>query len=266
MNLDPIAKRRVALRLAGMGRVSVTRDVPFAPHVSERLRLDLYKPQNGSTVPLPVVLFVTGYSDVGARKVFGCRLKELAQYEDWARLIACSGMAAITYENQDPIRDLRLLLSYLTENASVLGLDDRRTGLWSCSGNVPNALGLMSTERNVSGIKCAALCYGYMLDIEGTHSVTDAASQYGFVNPCVGMQPSDLVHVPMMIVRAGGDEIPGLNESLDRFIISALDANIQLVALNQPGVPHAFDVLEHTEVTRVAIRQVLGFLRAHLVG
>jgi dienelactone hydrolase len=264
MNTNPIAKRHVALSLAGMDRVSVVRDLPFAPDVSGNLRLDLYKPATPSSAPLPIVLFVTGYSDIGARKVFGRRIKDMAQYEDWARLVACSGLAAVTYENEEPVRDLRSLLAYLAENAVTLGIDSRRIGLWSCSGNVPNALALLSAEHSDAGIRCAVLCYGYMLDTAGTHWVADAASQYGFANPCAGMRPSDLAHVPMMIVRAGGDEFSGLNESLDRFIIDALDANRPFSAVNLTGAQHAFDVLEHTEETRTVVRQVLDFLRIRL--
>ena len=36
--------------------------------------------------------------------------------------------------------DLDALLEYLRRNAEELGIDEKRIGVWACSGNVPNAL------------------------------------------------------------------------------------------------------------------------------
>jgi hypothetical protein len=83
---------------------------------------------------LPAVVFVTGYPDPGAEKIFGCKVKEMECYISWAKLMAASGLAAITYLNHDPARDLDALFRHLRENAETLGIDQRRMGVWSCSG------------------------------------------------------------------------------------------------------------------------------------
>jgi len=58
--------------------------------------------------------------------------------------------------------------------------------------------------------------------------------------------------LPLFIARAGRDE-PGLNETLDRFIAHALAANLPITLANH-------------ETSREIIRQILGFLRLHLLS
>ncbi len=41
--------------------------------------------------------------------------------------------------------------------------------------------------------------------------------------------------IPMLIARAGRDEVPLLNEALDRFTAKALAANAPLTVINHPA-------------------------------
>lgn len=58
--------------------------------------------------------------------------------------------------------------------------------------------------------------------------------------------------------------MPGLNDTIDRFIGLALTRNLPLTLLNHASAPHAFDIVDNSETTREVIRLVLGFLRFHL--
>lgn len=71
--------------------------------------------------------------------MFGRKFKDVHAYVTWARLVAASGMVAITYTNIDPVADLRRLLTHLRDQSAHLGIDPQHVGLWACSGNVPNA-------------------------------------------------------------------------------------------------------------------------------
>lgn len=261
MTRHPITEQRLALRTAGMGRVRVDRDIPFGRN-ARGLAMDVYRPPGAAARPGPAVLFVTGYSDVGGRALLGCNLKDWAAYTDWARLVASSGMIAITYTNADPVRDARELLRHVEANAEVLGIDAARLGVWSCSGNVPTALALLQ-ERD--DFRCAVLCYGYLADLPGHDEVARACERFGFVNATAGIDASRSSGVPLLVVRAGRDEMPGLNASLDRFVAHALAANLPVSLVNHPDGPHAFDVSNETEGTRGVIRQILAYLRAGLV-
>jgi hypothetical protein len=135
--------------------------------------IDIYSPA-GSSGPLPAVVIVAGYRDEGFLQFVGCRFKEMQSVVSWARLIAASGLNAITYTNRDPAADVFTVLRVVRETISP------SIGVWASSGNVPVALSTLGE------VKCAALCYGYMLDAE------DAAATYKFANPCAGRTIDDL--------------------------------------------------------------------------
>ena len=67
-----------------------------------------------------------------------------------------------------------------------------------------------------------------------------------------------------MVVRAGQDAVPGVNVSIDDFVASALASNLPVTVMNHPTAPHSFDLLDDTEASREAIRQILAFLCVHV--
>lgn len=262
-----IAKRTVLYQLPGMEAVEVRRDLAVPAGEAGSFAMDLYSPP-GSTggEPPPAVIIVAGYPDPGFERIVGCRFKEMGSTVSWARLIAASGMAAIAYANREPAADLRALLAHLRGNAAALGIDERRIGLWASSGNAPLALSLLLREGGEE-VRCAALCYPYLLDLDGATSVAETASRFGFVNPCAGKTVEDLrPDVPLFVARAGRDEMPQLNATLDRFLAHALPLNLPITLVNHPRGPHAFELLDDGATTREVVGQLLAFLRCHLLG
>lgn len=260
-----IAKKPVVYRLPGSDAVIVRPDMKYRETDSGVLTMDIYYPgELHSGERIPVVVFVLGYPDAGVQKTIGCKAKEMASSISWARLAAASGMAAITYTNQEPATDIHALLAYVRQNAPAFGIDENRIGLFAASGNVPMALSLLMQEPGMH-LKCAVLCYGFMLDLEGSNWISEAATRWGFVNACAGKSVEDLPRdVPLFVARAGQDEFPHLNEAMDRFLTGALARNLPITFTNHPAGPHAFDVVQDSEVSRVIIRQILGFMRFHL--
>jgi hypothetical protein len=260
-----ITKKRVLYERPGMEALTVQRDIDYRSTASGVLTMDLYRPPAAGKARLPVVVLVSGYSDVGARARIGCAFKETESCISWARLAAASGLAAVAYETgREPATDARALLDHIRRNAAPLGLDETRIGLWACSGHVPNALSLLMREAE-SPLRCAALCYGYMLDLEGSTAVAEAARTFGFVTPAAGRSVADLrPDVSLLVLRAGRDEMPRLNEALDRFVPAALQANLPIELVNLAAAPHAFEIFQEGEGTREAVRRVLDFLRFNL--
>ena len=114
-------------------------------------------------------------------------------------------------------------------------------------------------------MKCAAFLYPFLLDLDGTTVVAEASKVYKFVNRCAGKLIDDLsLSIPLLIARAGQDEFPHLNQTIDRFIARALLRNLPVTLLNHAGGSHAFDLLQESEATRATIRQVLEFLGSYL--
>ncbi len=180
----------------------------------------------------------------------------------WAQLIAASGMAAVLYGTDAPGADVHQALAHLRINAAALGLDPARIALFATSGNVPVALAALIQDP---GIACAALLYGYTLDLDGATTVADASAQYLFVNACAGKSVDDLPSdVPLMFVRAGRDQFHGLNDALDRVISRALARNLPLTLVNHATGVHGFDLEDDSATTRAIVTQVLAFLRWNL--
>ena len=250
----------VVLRLPGVDTVDVTRDRPWGG--AERL-FDVYRPSDAPG-PLPAVVLVTGFADPGFRAIAGCAFKDTAPFSSWARLLAASGLAAVTYSNADPAADAPAVLAYLRDNAAELDIDAGRFGLWACSGHAPTALAVLCRTPPLP-IRCAALCYGYTLDLEGSTEVAEAGRHFKFCVPDVSadeLPPG----VPLLIARAGADATPGVNASIDRFTRHAASRALDVEVAEHPTGPHAFDVLEDSDTSRAVIRRVVEFLRGHLLA
>jgi hypothetical protein len=107
--------------------------------------------------------------------------------------------------------------------------------------------------------RAAALLYGYMLE------VPEAAAQFGIGAPARGRSIDDLPRaVSMLVVRAGKDQTPLLNASLDAFVAGALGRDLPLTVINQSGAVHSFDLFEDNDASRGTIRVVLRFLQDRL--
>ena len=191
---DHISKKRVVYTMPGVDAVTVRRDEEYRVTDAGALTMDLYYPPDAkSGARTPAVIFVTGFSDVGAQRMLGCKLKEMA-------------------------------------------------------------------------LKCAVLCYGYTLDSDGSTGVADAARHWGFVTPCAGTSVEDLPRdIPLFVARAGQDQMPGLNETLDRFLTRALACNLPVTFVNHSTAPHAFDLFHDSETSREIVRRILAFLQFHLL-
>ena len=122
---DHISQKRVVYTMPGVDAVTVRRDEAYRTADGDALTMDLYyPPRSKSGARTPAVIFVTGFSDVGAQRMLGCRLKEMGSYISWAELTTTSGLAAITYTNAEPAADAHEVLSHVRENAAALGIDE----------------------------------------------------------------------------------------------------------------------------------------------
>lgn len=259
----PMTLAPVCVRIPGMDTIE-PEHLEFPGAAGARRTLDLYLPPERTTLDgAPVVVFVSGYPDPGMAATLGCEFREMQQIVDWARIAAASGMAAVCYANEEPVADLMGLLRWLSARAD--GVD-----LWACSGHGPLALHALSRPEGAA-LRCAVLCYGYTLDLDGGSTVARAAEQFGFVapEPAPEQEPSNepdrSALVPLVLVRSGRDEMPGLNDAMDRFIGHALRRGRPLEVHNLPDAPHAFDLHDDRPASHRAIRRIVEVLREHLV-
>ena len=280
-----IFTRRVCLQLDGMDAVTVRRDVAYGP--TDDRRFDLYYPpgqtDDGSTFATastsakgtvdrtadkrwPAVIIVAGYPGTMEPRRTPLTYKEIGWTVSMCQLIALSGMVAIAYTNRDPVADLHALFEHIHESAGSLRIDPARVGVVATSGNVPTALTTIMQDASRTPA-CAVFGCGCLLDLDGATDVADAAKQFGFANSGEGRTVADLRRdVPLLITRAGRDQFPAMNASIDRFIRHGLIQNLPITLVNHAEGPHAFDLFDDSRMSREIVRQTLQFLRQHLTA
>ncbi|HEX7191316.1 MAG TPA: hypothetical protein VF381_07065 [Thermoanaerobaculia bacterium] len=229
-----LREQPVVFEVPGDDRVEVQKGVEI-----EGMRADVYTPRGAASDS--VVMMVSGYAEEGYRRVLGCSFLDMRHTVSWARLFAGSGFTAIAYANREPIADAAAAVRYARSRF-------RRVAVWASSGSVPVGL---SAVREAD---CGAFLYGYTLD------VADAASQFHFANPALGVDDVRW-DIPLFLARAGQDTCPGLNAALDRFIAEGLKRGLPLTLINHPTAPHAFDLFDDSETTRHVVQQTIEFLR-----
>ncbi|MFN8060738.1 MAG: hypothetical protein U0Q12_16400 [Vicinamibacterales bacterium] len=254
-----LAERPVLFDVPGTADVEVERDLAFVAADGAPSTYDLYRPR---TAPdRGIVIIVSGYPDAGVQRVFGRPFKEMGWTTSWARLLAASGTTVVAYANREPAGDAKAVIAHVRARADASGVR-QEVGLLACSGHGPLAVSLLMDDHAVS---CATLLYGYTLDLDGGRDVTGAAATFKFVDAAAGRPVGDLAGgAAMLLVRAGSDEMPGLNRAMDRFVVQALAANLPLSLVNHPNAPHAFDLSVAGEATRQTVHAVLAFFGSHL--
>jgi hypothetical protein len=262
---NEIFTRRVCLQLDGMNDVTVRRDVPYGPPDGRRAMDVYHPPEDPNDGRWPAVIIVAGYPGTMEPGVTTLTYKEIGWTVSMCQLIALSGMVAIAYTTgEDPVADLQALVGRVHEYATSLRIDPTRIGVIAVSANVPTALTTIMRDA-CRAPACAVLGCGYLLDLDGATDVADAARQYGFANPGVGRTVADLRRdVPLLITRAGRDQFPALNASIDRFIRQGLVENLPMTFVNHAEGPHAFELFDDSRTSRDIMRQTLRFLRQHL--
>src|ERR1044071_4437588 len=91
-----VLKQPTVYRLPEMERAIVKKDITFKTAGTEALKMDLYYPAaHKAGTKRPAVIFVNG---VGNPAAPASKLKEWGQYTSWPRLIASTGMIAISHD------------------------------------------------------------------------------------------------------------------------------------------------------------------------
>ena len=248
-----MAARTVLYEIPGMTGIQA-RAHEFTGEDGAPLTMSVYLPEHGDDERPPAVVIVEGYPDPGFSKAIGCRFMDMGWTVSTARLLAASGVAAITYSNRQPLGDALALLAPLKSHATTLEIDASRLGVWATSGHGPVALALAAHAH------CAVLLNPYLCDLDEATHVASAAAAFKFAVP----PPVDLPRVLQFVVRSGKDEMPGLNASLDGYVASALQLDRPVTLVNIPGAPHAFDLLHDAPITRTTIRLALDFVKGAL--
>ncbi len=204
-------------------------------------KVDIYYPPGYNfDAKLPIVILAHGFQETDEYD------KDMPQHMDWAKLIAASGMIAVSAQaGSAPVENSYRVLDFLVANADVLGLDLTRIGFWACSGQGGPAFKVLQDEKLPyrDAFKAAVFIY---LD-------------FNSADPSVWPQ-----NLSQFVVKAGRDEnIPG--ETIDNFVDQARASKIPTEYIELADAPHAFDVVQNTQASKDTIQQALQFFKDGLL-
>lgn len=265
-NAEDNTELSVVYKVPGMENVIIKKDIEYFAEQGTSLTVDMYYPPRFKfDSNLPAVLVIFGYSNSATKKLVGGILKDWSWYISWGKLIAASGMAALIYESDNPEKDLNILLQFLQDRADEFYIDRNRLGIYSCSANVPTAL-VNCMDKTKKYFRCAAFYYGYFLmtDQEYFPEIESLSEKMGFSTPKLNAELKLRDDLPLLIVRAGLENVPHLNNTIDHFISKAVSQNLQINFINYAEGQHGFDAYDDNDRSREIIKETIDFWKFHL--
>jgi hypothetical protein len=191
--------------------------------------MDVYKPANASTSPVPALIFFN--RAIGKDRSEGMN----GFYAQWARTAASRGLIGVLPDLRDgsEAADFRLLIKYLGEHGGELGVGP--IAVYAASGNVSAAFPVIE-DPSMTSLEAAVIYYG------------------------TGRVENFRLDLPVLYVRAGLDR-PSLNEAISTIASRAVAQNAPLTLLNYAGGHHGFEALDDNDATRDVIGQTLDFVK-----
>lgn len=256
----------VALKLPGIENVMIKKDIPYLNNSAVTRKMDIYYPPNFDFKrKISAIIFISGIPDTSMIKLSGDQFRKYGQYTSWCKLVAASGMAGIVYETNDPKNDLISLTEFIKSDQVNLSINKNSIGAFFCSGNTPTGISYVLNSTSI--FSCAVLYYGFCLtqDCENLTTIESLFKQMGFQKPPILPDPADWKKdVPLLVVRAGLDNTPYLNPTIQNFLNQAIKFNLPLTYVNYPDAPHGFDVYTDNETTRQIIKNTIEFWKSNL--
>lgn len=256
-------KGSIVYDIPGQNDVIIKKDITY----QNDLKLDVYYPPKFDfQEKLPAVVIVLGYTDEAGKKLLGSEFKSYVQFTSWCRVIAASGLAAITYQSSNPEKDIIALLNYINSNSDKLSLDPSRLAAFSVSAHTPTMIST-SLGNTPTNFKCAAVFYGFFLprDFKYLPQIDSISQNMGFKTPRLPDPANWRKDLPILIIRAGKDNVPYINQSLATFYQNAIIQNLPVTLINYPTGSHGFDAYNNNETTRQIIKNTLDFWKYHLI-
>jgi len=257
----------VVYRVPGMDEVLVKTDLKYTDASDPNLLMDVYTPRGlAKSERRPAVLFIHG----GAGSAF--KPKDWGVYKSWGRLIAASRMIGVTFTHRlgypkpllaEAASDVNAAINYIRANAETLNIDRDRLCLAAYSAGGPMLSLGMSDKTNY--VRCLVAFYAF-LDIQQSepHRANETPEMVKKFSPIAYLNDDASRIPPIFVARAGLDEVPTMNYSIDRFIREAISKNASIIVANHPRGVHGFDNQTDDERSREIIRAAIDFMKVHL--
>ena len=219
--------------------------------------VDLYRPDGEG--PFPVVVVVHGAPlPPGLR----AQPRDWPQYRGYGALLAAQGLltAVVGYElpmtpgagglELDYAAAVEQIAAAVSAVRADPGADAGRVVLWFFSGGAMlSATWLGEPPAWLRGI---ALTYPVVTPLPGMVATP------GFADPAAVVRRAGTT--PILLTRPGLEN-PGFVAGVDTFLANAAAAGVAVQTIDVPQGQHSFDVVDHTEGSRAAVRQAVEWVR-----
>ena len=114
-------------------------------------------------------------------------------------------------------------------------------------------------------VRCVVAFYAF-LDIQQSqmHRSNETTEMVKKFSPITYLAGDVGTLPPIFVARAGLDQVPTMNDSIDRFVREAIARNAAITFANHPHGVHGFDNQNDDDRSHEIIRSVLDFMKTHL--
>jgi acetyl esterase/lipase len=256
----------IVYQVPGMEKVKVIQNLKYTKSDDPNVLLDVYLPPDAVQGDRrPVVIFIHGGSKTEYTP------KDWGVYTTWGRLVAASGFIGVTFTHrlQYPdksleiaAQDVRAAIDYVRTNAEKYRADKDHVCLIAYSAGGPLLSLAMSGEMPF--VRCLIGFYAFMDIQQSDYQKAESAETLRAFSTITYLHKDPSKVPPMFIARAGRDEVPTMDDSIDRFLKDAVASNITLNFANHPEGVHSFDNQNNDDRSREIIRDALDFMKTHL--
>jgi acetyl esterase/lipase len=259
---DP-TKDPIVLKVSGMERVQVRKDVVYSTPDGQPQKADIYIPAGAKrTDKFPALVLISGAD----------RAKDWGFYTSFGRVAAAQGFVAVPYDKRYPrgtagvntgVIDTLELLRFLRAHAADYNIDGDCIVMWGFSAGG----GILTPflRRDKEGVR--AYVHYYAISDFSPYMKDAPADQQERARNASGaalIQETDLARIlPMFVVRAGQDDAR-LNQGIDALVAAALAKNADLTFINYRDGHHGFDIFDDNDRSREILRETFDWVRARV--
>lgn len=256
----------VVYKVPGMDKAKVVQNLIYTKTDDPNILMDIYLPPDLTKAEKrPAVIFIHG----GAKPEWTA--KDWGVYTTWGRLIAASGFVGVTFTHrleypnrslENAAQDVRAAIKYVRENGDKYNVDKDRVCLIAYSAGGPMLS--LAMHGDMPFVRCLVGFYAFMDIQQSDYKKTERVETVKTFSPITYLENNASKIPPLFIARAGRDEVPTMDDSIDRFVNEALARNIALTLANHPQGVHGFDNQNDDDRSREIIRSAIAFMQNHL--
>jgi acetyl esterase/lipase len=256
----------VVYKIPGMEKVKVVQNLKYTSTEDPNILMDVYLPPDAAQAEKrPAAIFIHG----GVKTEY--TPKDWGIYTTWGRLVAASGFVGVTFTHrleypnkslENAAQDVTAAINYVRAKADKYNVDKDRICLIAFSAGGPMlSLGM---RGDTPFVRCLVGFYAFMDIQQSDYRKTEIPETVKTFSPIAYLEKDASKIPPMFIARAGRDEVPTMDDSIDRFVKEAIAKNIALTFANHPQGVHGFDNQNDDERSREIIRSAIAFMQIHL--